>query len=444
VDFTLIKDLIPQGYTSTLYSGYLNPRYTTKQYHYVFQPSESEPQEDPLLLWLNGGPGCSSLLGFLQEIGPLIFPDNSTTLEWNQKYNWNKRVNLLFFEGPIGVGFSTGKYEDVITDDTVYANDNLKILIEFYKKFPALKKNPLYLTGESYAGVYLPFLAENIYKYNANPSEPFTINLKGMLIINGVTDQKHVTWDQKFEFMYQRGIINKKIKDRVDYACRVLKNKNECTFELERAIYVTDDVNSYDYYGVCYKHTDNVFYYFDNGELIDSEEEESLGYFGDLKLGQSKLKLVPKCINAEPLTRFFKNERVRKAFHIPPTVKPWEICSNIKYTKNSLGSIQLYPSLIKSGLKIMIVAGDTDILVNPYGVMSWIRELNQKEGYKVKKPWIRWFTTDSTHSQQVAGFIEEFDSLTYVSVLGAGHMVPQWKRAESYRILDYFIFDVPL
>ena len=50
----------------TIYSGYLNTTLSDRQIHYVFVAARQEPEKAPLLIWFNGGPGCSSLDGMLQ------------------------------------------------------------------------------------------------------------------------------------------------------------------------------------------------------------------------------------------------------------------------------------------------------------------------------------------------------------------------------------------
>lgn len=93
-------------FNQDLYSGYVNIT-ATKRLHYVFVESASDPTKDPLLMWFNGGPGCSSMLGFFQENGPNVVDDDTETIYPN-KYSWNSNANVLYFEMPAGVGFSVG------------------------------------------------------------------------------------------------------------------------------------------------------------------------------------------------------------------------------------------------------------------------------------------------------------------------------------------------
>jgi len=98
-----ITDVYPKDW----YSGYLD--FPFQEYmahmHYFYFPSQSDPQNDPVLFWFNGGPGCSSLLGALYEHGPFIFIDAFHSLVANPEA-WNKRANTVYIESPAQVGFS--------------------------------------------------------------------------------------------------------------------------------------------------------------------------------------------------------------------------------------------------------------------------------------------------------------------------------------------------
>lgn len=92
------------AFTTDTYSGYLKVN-ATKSLHYVFAESESDPANDPVVIWFNGGPGCSSMLAFMQENGPLAIDDGEDYIKTNP-YPWNTRANVLWIESPAGVGYS--------------------------------------------------------------------------------------------------------------------------------------------------------------------------------------------------------------------------------------------------------------------------------------------------------------------------------------------------
>jgi len=103
-------------------------------------------------VWLNGGPGCSSLEGLTYENGPLSFVGNATAPVANP-YSWTKLANILYVDQPIGVGYSTGSNE--ATDNADVTQDFYNWLKAFYAVFPELKTKDTYIMGESYAGVYV-------------------------------------------------------------------------------------------------------------------------------------------------------------------------------------------------------------------------------------------------------------------------------------------------
>jgi carboxypeptidase C (cathepsin A) len=101
---------------SNWYSGYIDVS-ETKSLHYVFVESLDKPATDPLLVWLQGGPGCSSMYGLFIESGPYIFDDGETVIKPNQ-WPWNIRANLLYIEDPAGVGYTVanGTFDDLHND----------------------------------------------------------------------------------------------------------------------------------------------------------------------------------------------------------------------------------------------------------------------------------------------------------------------------------------
>lgn len=98
------------------YSGYLRGS-GSKRLHYWFVESQKDPQSSPVVLWLNGGPGCSSLDGLLTEHGPFLVQPDGATLKYNP-YSWNLIANVLYLESPAGVGFSYSTDKSYATNDT--------------------------------------------------------------------------------------------------------------------------------------------------------------------------------------------------------------------------------------------------------------------------------------------------------------------------------------
>ena len=143
---------------SNWFSGYLDVT-STKGLHYVFIESLDKPSTDPILVWFNGGPGCSSLLGMFAENGPFVFDDGESIIKPNP-HPWNVRANLLYIESPAGVGYSfANTTDDIMSSDLSQAEDAFAGLRNFYDAFPQFRSNNLFITGESYAGVYAPYLA---------------------------------------------------------------------------------------------------------------------------------------------------------------------------------------------------------------------------------------------------------------------------------------------
>ena len=187
------------GWTGALpskhYSGYLpvgNASGSPGMLHYWLQESEGDPATDPVIMWINGGPGASGMIGMLTELGQLqtmpspgdpaaqpASPSATPTLYYN-KFGWTKVGSLFTIEQPKGVGFSycTGKGKCVNTDEST-AQDTYEALVAFFERFPALKSRPFYVTGESYAGTYLPMLMDQIDLRGGLP------NFAGAAIGNG-------------------------------------------------------------------------------------------------------------------------------------------------------------------------------------------------------------------------------------------------------------------
>jgi carboxypeptidase C (cathepsin A) len=157
-----------------------------------FFESRSNPSEDPLVLWLNGGPGCSSTTGLLFELGPCSVTDDGKNTTYN-KYSWNSQANIIFLDQPVNVGYSYSSDGSGVNTSPVAAIDVQGFLALFLKRYPKYAAAPFHIAAESYGGTYAPNIASVIHKKNKElalapvPGHPI-INLAGVVLANGLTE----------------------------------------------------------------------------------------------------------------------------------------------------------------------------------------------------------------------------------------------------------------
>lgn len=157
--------------------------------YFIMAESRSDPANDPLIIWLQGGPGCSSMLGLYTENGPFNFKYNKSNikdpfeLEYNE-FSWNNHANVMYVDQPIGTGFSfVDKLNQLRWSEDALSNDFYDFLHNFMVKYPEFQGRDIYITGESYAGHYIPNIARKLQLMNDE-----WINLAGIAIGNGWVD----------------------------------------------------------------------------------------------------------------------------------------------------------------------------------------------------------------------------------------------------------------
>ncbi|KAI9930883.1 hypothetical protein ASPWEDRAFT_146417 [Aspergillus wentii DTO 134E9] len=142
--------------------------------------TEDLDYDDHLIIWLNGGPGCSSLIGLTTGNGPVSFDGNSTRLIQNPN-SWTKLGHVLYVDQPVGTGLSTASAPNPVTNNDRVVSDFYSWLQNFFSNFPHLQKKQVHLMGESYAGIYIPYFASAIV--DNQDSSP--INLRSMSMGDG-------------------------------------------------------------------------------------------------------------------------------------------------------------------------------------------------------------------------------------------------------------------
>jgi len=202
------------------------------------------------------------MLAFMQEHGPWVMDDGDVTFHENQ-YSWNTNANMLYIEMPAGVGFSycnktEGSIDNCTFTDTNSAEQNLIALRNWFDRFPEYKSKELYLAGESYSGIYVPLLLDQIDLFNQNAEEP--INLKGMMVGNGVTNWKYDTTPATVYTAWSHELISYELHDQMvaldcDYSGDALgvPSTPECEALLDQMNDEMEVINIYNIYGTCYE-----------------------------------------------------------------------------------------------------------------------------------------------------------------------------------------------
>ena len=462
IEDELVKSLPGYSYRGRLYSGYLSVS-NVKQFHYMFNLAHDDYENKPLVLWLNGGPGCSSLDGWSSENGPMQLDEKGKFVL--NEYSWNKAANMLYIESPGNVGFSyidsKLDYELEINDD-IAAEDNFKALMEFYTKFPSFKGKDFFISGESYAGIYVPMLAYKIIKYNEKVDARSKINLKGILVGNGVADWNYDTDPAMTDFVFTHHLVSYEHRKNYNKYCILEYDKTKCDELTKQREKLLEKVNVYDYLQKCESSTNeygDIDYFspyflkapwaFPNLKQKQQELKEKLEKMeqnkSNIKLNnildetesEEKLELKPPCINVKPMTNYFNKKEVKNALHVNTKIT-WDLCStsvNQNYKIQEKGSIWAYPTIIKSGVRVLIYNGDTDMSVPFNGNQAWIKSLK----LELVKPWKQWRAFNDMDI--VAGYYVKYKGLTFCTVKGTGHMVPQWKPKEAYYMFSKFLND---
>ncbi|RHY82637.1 hypothetical protein DYB28_001376 [Aphanomyces astaci] len=360
------------------YAGHIPLPSNGQKMFYWLVESESNPSTDPLVLWLNGGPGCSSLNGFFVELGPFVVQSDLSVKR--NPYAWNRKANMVFLDSPAGVGFSqpllnASEYTDDVTTARSY-----EFLEQFLELYPQYKNRDFYITGESYAGMYIPFL---VHKLVTDPVE--NLHLTGFAIGNPSTDQKLDGTLTPAELS-------------IDF----------------------DEMTPYYIYGdIC---------------LLQANQTKALQHQKNHMIRPLTHRgTIGPC--TDTFTTLYLNQpQVLDAIHASGG-NSWSVCNrNVsrRYTL-SLSCLDKYPTILQAGLKGLIYSGDADAIVNFIGTQRWLTDdgLN----LTVVEKWKAWFDPDN----QLAGYTERYTNLTFKTVKGAGHMVPATRPLHALYLFECFV-----
>jgi serine carboxypeptidase-like clade 2 len=404
---------------------------------YWFTESQSKPASDPVVLWLTGGPGCSSIMALLSENGPFTPNPDGKTLSVNP-YSWNKIANVIWLETPSGVGFSySNTSSDRNVGDVRTADDTYTFLLRFFQRYPQFAGRDFWVTGESYGGHYVPEAVDRILQGNqqGNPK----INVKGFMAGNPWT---YMPIDNlgAVNTWWSRALIPKSASDLIIQSCNLsdvgpllTKNSNyewKLTANCDDAIYnaqsLFSGVDIYDIYiDVCNGLRDEVIL----NELV---KHGATLHSHLLSKKSKKVQNLDPCIDTH-LTAYLNQLDVQTAIHARHA--QWSECGGVSYSYADVQKsvIPVYQSFFNNHpeLQILVYSGDVDAIVPYWGTKLWVDGFNRT----VKAPWRAWYDSE----QQVGGFVEVYDTFTFTTVRNAGHMVPWYQPERGYIMYSSFL-----
>lgn len=395
------------------YSGYLDNEEDDKHLFYWFFESRNDPKNDPVVLWLNGGPGCSSLTGLFMELGPSSISKEGKVI--NNPSSWNANASVIFLDQPVNVGFS---YSSNSVSNTVAAGKDIYALLTlFFKQFPEYAKQPFHIAGESYAGHYIPVFASEILSHkNRN------INLQSVLIGNGLTDGLT-------QYEYYRPM-----------ACGeggwpAVLSESECQ-SMDNALPRCQSLiqNCYDSESVWSCVPASI--YCNNAILAPYQRSGQNPYDVRKKCGGNSL-----CYDElDWISEYLNRKDVMKA--LGAEVSSYEGC-NFDINRNFLFQgdwmqpfHRLVPGILKE-IPVLIYAGDADFICNWLGNLAWTGELEWPGQKAYQKAPLEELHLAKKGKQ--VGDVKTAHNFTYIRLHAGGHMVPYDQPEASLDMLNRWI-----
>ncbi|XP_038711825.1 serine carboxypeptidase-like [Tripterygium wilfordii] len=369
--------------------SYLSLPHTTdsRMFYYFFHSRKSK--DDPVVIWLTGGPGGNSAISIFNGNGPFRIEkdgSNNLYLKWND-YGWDMVSNIIYVDQPIGTGLSyTSNNNDIRHNQTSISNDLYDFLQEFFKLYPNFINNDFFITGQSYAGHYAPALASRILEGNRQ-KERIHINLKGFAVGNGLTDFK-IQHPSIPDYAWSERIIT------LEQYNQIKQLNPRCT---------GNDTACLDAYTFC----DSIYQQtLETGNFDSKDIRKTRGASSDYST----------------LTSFMNKQTVKDALGVSD--REFVLLSMPVYTAlrgDWAKNLEVYiPTLLKDRIKVLIYAGDKDLIANRLGNFRWVLNMEWYDKQKFINSEVVTFKVEESNS----GLMTRHEPLTFIKVYDSGHNVP--------------------
>eukprot|EP00927_Polykrikos_kofoidii_P002056 TRINITY_DN1078_c0_g1_i1.p1 TRINITY_DN1078_c0_g1~~TRINITY_DN1078_c0_g1_i1.p1 ORF type:complete len:490 (-),score=81.50 TRINITY_DN1078_c0_g1_i1:113-1582(-) len=374
----------------------------------------------PLLLWLQGGPGASSLFGMFTEVGPFGIAPGGIVKARN--LTWNRHFHLLFLDNPVGAGFSFTESDKGFVSNMVEVGRDLTVaMTQFFQLFPSLRKNEFYVTGESYAGKYVPACAYTIHQRNSLVPASERINLKGISIGDGAMNPRE-QFSGFGDLLWYLGLADS--NERAQFQ----------KYEAKMQKYLDSG--------------DNVAAFETFDEMLNADFYPYPSYYANVTgMGTNyfNFELAP---DATPLggdfVAWLNNATVRSLIHVGSlTYAPDNDTVEVHLKENWMQDVvdMLVPLL--ENYKVIIYNGQNDIILGPPLTEQFLSKLQWSgtQAYNAAKKvvWRLQSKGQGSELPDVAGYAREVGNFWQVVVRGAGHMVPGDQPERALDLIERFV-----
>lgn len=406
------------------YSGFLtvNKTHNSHMFFWYFPPisngttmspkAYNKDEMFPVVLWLQGGPGSSSMFAALRELGPLHLNEDDT-LVFNP-YSWADQAHLFFIDNPVGTGFSFSD-ESGYSTNLSHVTDNLFSAVSQFLELFGLQNEEFYITGESYAGKYIPSLGARIHEMNQKNQGEFPINLRGVAIGNGLVDPPNMM--DFGDYLYQLGMIDiqtRRLFNRIRDKIKLLIDRNE--------LLKAQDLHQKWIQGDITK-TPSLF---TNVTGLHS-------YFNFLQIGD-------RVNEKKLLKRFFKKAAVAEALHTNGVkfMKHNEVVHE-KLRSDLLLSEVEHLKLLMNHYRVLLYHGQLDIKDSYPLMLNYLRKIKWKNAEEYRHARRELWTVDGL----LAGYYKSAGDFTEMLVRDASHMVPSDQPEWAHAMIMNFIYKRP-
>ncbi|KAH9817558.1 putative carboxypeptidase cpdS precursor [Melampsora americana] len=408
------------------YAGVLStssdPHSTVKLFFW-FLPSQTEVGSNDLTLFTNGGPGCSSLIGASSENGPFSLGRTIT----RNPYSWNTASNVLYIEHPAPVGFSEGNA--TINNEVDVAKAIFGFLQHFLEVFEEMKNVNFWVTGESYAGYYVPYICDYIYAHQSS----LALSLQGSFLIDPVFS------DGVLAFEIPAYAFIKRHQDAFPFNATFMAHladlHHSCGFDAYLKKYLVypppgpfEEPLPGRLESKAYNQTCDIF-----TALIPAVEKiPNFDYYNIYD--RSK-------ITDDPIEDYFHRKDVREAFHVPKGSKKWYECSGANNIfPNGDGSQPpawtVYPRVIEKSQRTLLAHGLWDFRVFSQGSQLAVQNMTWSNAQGLSKPLTIPFMVKG--QGQLGNFRTE-RGFTLAEVDKAGHMIPRDQPQAALQLLQFLL-----